>query len=72
MDGWRVLTEIRQLRGADQGRLVDTPAQRLAMIAHGDGIRTTLVTEPSLVLIRSTTICAAAGTTAAQSGGISS
>jgi hypothetical protein len=37
--------------------------QRLATIAHGDGICSTHVTAPSLVRIRNTTISAAAGTT---------
>ena len=33
------------------GRLLGTPVQRLATIAHGDGICTTHVTAPSLVHI---------------------
>jgi predicted ArsR family transcriptional regulator len=35
------------------GRLLGTPVQRLATIAHGDGICTTHVTPPSLVRLRS-------------------
>src|SRR4029077_17533290 len=37
------------------GRLLGTAVQRLATIAHGDGICTTHVTSPSLVHNRSTT-----------------
>jgi predicted ArsR family transcriptional regulator len=37
------------------GRLLGTPVQRLATIAHGDGICTTHVTAPSLVQHRTTT-----------------
>jgi predicted ArsR family transcriptional regulator len=37
------------------GRLLGTPVQRLATIAHGDGICTTHVTAPSLVQQRTTT-----------------
>jgi predicted ArsR family transcriptional regulator len=37
------------------GRLLGTPVQRLATIAHGDGICTTHVTSPSLVHNRTTT-----------------
>jgi predicted ArsR family transcriptional regulator len=44
------------------GRLLATPVQRLATIAHGDGICTTHVTAPALTHIRDTTT---------QSGGIS-
>jgi hypothetical protein len=36
------------------GRLLGTPVQRLATIAHGDGICTTHVTAPSLVQARAT------------------
>jgi hypothetical protein len=36
------------------GRLLGTPVQRLATIAHGDGICTTHVTAPSLVQTRAT------------------
>ena len=44
-------------------RLLGTPVQRLATIAHGDGICTTHVTAPALVHIRTTT------TTTSQPGG---
>jgi hypothetical protein len=67
------LTEYPQLCEAETeafGRLLGTPVQRLAMIAHGDGICTTHVTAPSLVHIRSTTI-GTADTTTTESGGIS-
>ena len=37
------------------GRLLGTPVQRLATIAHGDGICTTHVTSPALVHNRATT-----------------
>jgi hypothetical protein len=70
MEVWSILTEFRQPREAQQGRLLGTPAQHLATIAHGDGIRKTLVTAPSLVHIRNATI-SAADTTATESGGIS-
>ena len=53
-----VAAEFPQLCEAETeafGRLLGTPVQRLATIAHGDGICTTHVTAPSLVHIRSTT-----------------
>jgi hypothetical protein len=53
------------------GRPLDTPAQRLATIAHGDGIYATHVTAPLLVPICTTTISIAADTTTTESGGIS-
>ena len=74
MEGWSFLTEYPQLREAEteaSGRLLGTPVQRLATIAHGDGICTTHVTAPSLVHNRSTTIGTAADTTTTKSGGIS-
>jgi predicted ArsR family transcriptional regulator len=46
-------------------RLLGTPVQRLATIAHGDGICTTHVTAPSLVRTRTMT------TTTSKPGGIS-
>jgi hypothetical protein len=52
-------------------RLLGTPVQRLATIAHGDGICTTHVTAPSLVHTRNTTTGTAAGTPATESGGLS-
>jgi len=68
------LTEYPQLCEAEteaSGRLVGTPVQRLATIAHGDGICTAHVTAPSLVHIRDTTISTAADTSTTESGGIS-
>ena len=68
-----LLTEYPQLCEAQTGapgRLPGTPVQRLAMIAHGDGICAMHVTAPSLAHIRSTTISTAADT-ATESGGIS-
>jgi hypothetical protein len=73
MEGWSFSTEYPQLREAQtpaSGRLPGTPVQRVAAIAHGDGICITHVTAPSLVHIRNTTITAADGTTTG-SGGIS-
>jgi hypothetical protein len=45
--------------------------QRLATIAHGDGICATHVTAPSFVHFRNTTISTAADTTPTEFGGIS-
>jgi hypothetical protein len=67
------LTEYQQLCEVETeafGRLLGTPVQRLATIAHGDGICTTHVTAPSLVHTRNTTI-GAADDTPAEPGGIS-
>jgi predicted ArsR family transcriptional regulator len=53
-----VAAEFPQLCEAETeafGRLLGTPVQRLATIAHGDGICTTHVTAPALVQIRTTT-----------------
>jgi len=53
-----VAAEYPQLCEAETeafGRLLGTPVQRLATIAHGDGICTTHVTAPSLVRTRTTT-----------------
>jgi hypothetical protein len=69
-----LLTEYPQLCEAEtetSGRPPGSPAQRLATIAHGDGIGAAHVTAPSTVHLRSTTISTAAGTTTAESGGIS-
>ena len=63
-----VAAEFSQLCEAETeafGRLLGTPVQRLATIAHGDGICTTHVTAPSLVHTRTTT------TPTTESGGIS-
>jgi predicted ArsR family transcriptional regulator len=52
-----VAAEFPQLCEAETeafGRLLGTPVQRLATIAHGDGICTTHVTAPSLVHARAT------------------
>ena len=70
MEVWSILTAFRQPREAEQGRLLGTPAQHLATIAHGDVVRNTLVTAPSLVHIRNAKI-SAANTTSTESGGIS-
>jgi predicted ArsR family transcriptional regulator len=61
-----VAAEFPQLCEAETeafGRLLGTPVQRLATIAHGDGICTTHVTAPALVHNRTTT------TTTSQPGG---
>src|SRR5690348_13976116 len=61
-----VAAEFPQLCEAETeafARLLGTPVQRLATIAHGDGICTTHVTAPELVQIRTTT------TTTSQPGG---
>ena len=53
-----VAAEFPQLCEAETeafARLLGTPVQRLATIAHGDGICTTHVTAPALVQIRTTT-----------------
>jgi predicted ArsR family transcriptional regulator len=63
-----VAAEFPQLCEAETeafARLLGTPVQRLATIAHGDGICTTHVTAPALVHIRTTT------TTTSQPGGVS-
>ena len=67
------LAEFPQLCEAETeafGRLLGTPVQRLATIAHGDGICTTRVTAPSLVQARTTTTTTSTNTTT-ESGGIS-
>ena len=64
-----VAAEFPQLCEAETeafARLLGTPVQRLATIAHGDGISTTLVTAPALVHPRTTT------TTTSQPGGTGS
>jgi predicted ArsR family transcriptional regulator len=56
-----VAAEFPQLCEAETeafGRLLGTPVQRLATIAHGDGICTTHVTDQSLVRTRTTTTSA--------------
>jgi predicted ArsR family transcriptional regulator len=61
-----VAAEFPQLCEAETeafARLLGTPVQRLATIAHGDGICTTHVTAPALVHIRTTTM------TTSQPGG---
>jgi predicted ArsR family transcriptional regulator len=68
-----VAAEFPQLCEAETeafGRLLGTPVQRLATIAHGDGICTTHVTDQSLVQTRATTT-SAASTATTESGGIS-
>ncbi len=74
MEGWRFLTGYPRLREAEteaSGCLPGTAVQRLATIAHGDGIWTAHVTAPSLVHTRNTTISTAADAPATESGGIS-
>ena len=63
-----VAAEFPQLCEAETeafGRLLGTPVQRLATIAHGDGICTTHITAPTLLTTRTTPI------TAPKIGGIS-
>jgi predicted ArsR family transcriptional regulator len=62
-----VAAEFPQLCEAETeafGRLLGTPVQRLATIAHGDGICTTHVTAPELVHHRTTTPTNAGGISA--------
>ena len=72
-----VAAEFPQLCEAETeafGRLLGTPVQRLATIAHGDGICTTHVTDPSLVqtvLTRTATAPTIPDTTTTEPGGIS-
>ena len=72
-----VAAEFPQLCEAETeafGRLLGTPVQRLATIAHGDGICTTHVTAPSLVQARTTNAPATTSnttTTTTESGGVS-
>jgi hypothetical protein len=71
MERRSLLTEYPQLCEAEtgaSGRLPGPPVQRLATIAHGDGICAMHVTVPSLVRIRSTTISAAADTITGSGG----
>src|SRR5437763_2038497 len=69
-----VAAEFPQLCEAETeafGRLLGTPVQRLATIAHGDGICTTHVTDQSLVQTRATTTSTNTTTNTNESGGIS-
>ena len=69
-----VAAEFPQLCEAETeafGRLLGTPVQRLATIAHGDGICTTHVTDQSLVHTRTTPTSANTDTTTTESGGVS-
>jgi predicted ArsR family transcriptional regulator len=70
-----VAAEFPQLCEAETeafGRLLGTPVQRLATIAHGDGICTTHVTSQSLVHTRTmTTPTAITATATHEPGGIS-
>jgi hypothetical protein len=73
MESWSFLAEYPQLCEAETetfGRLLGTPAQRLATIARGDGVCTTHVTDRSLAHILTTTISTAADTTTTEYGGI--
>jgi predicted ArsR family transcriptional regulator len=68
-----VAAEFPQLCEAETeafGRLLGTPVQRLATIAHGDGICTTHVTDQSLVQTRTTTTSTNTDTTTTESGGV--
>ena len=67
-----VAAEFPQLCEAETeafGRLLGTPVQRLATIAHGDGICTTHVTDQSLVQTRTATT--STSTTTTEPGGVS-
>jgi predicted ArsR family transcriptional regulator len=67
-----VAAEFPQLCEAETeafGRLLGTPVQRLATIAHGDGICTTHVTDQSLVQTRTATT--STNTTTTEPGGVS-
>jgi predicted ArsR family transcriptional regulator len=69
-----VAAEFPQLCEAETeafGRLLGTPVQRLATIAHGDGICTTHVTDQSLVQTRTTPTSANTDTTTTEPGGVS-
>src|SRR5207249_8398104 len=69
-----VAAEFPQLCEAETeafGRLLGTPVQRLATIAHGDGICTTHVTDQSLVHTRTTTTSTTTTTNTTESGGVS-
>ena len=69
-----VAAEFPQLCEAETeafGRLLGTPVQRLATIAHGDGICTTHVTAPSLVHTRAPARGTIHPTTTTEAGGIS-
>jgi predicted ArsR family transcriptional regulator len=70
-----VAAEFPQLCEAETeafGRLLGTPVQRLATIAHGDGICTTHVTAPSLIQTRTTNASTTTpDTTTNEPGGIS-
>ena len=69
-----VAAEFPQLCEAETeafGRLLGTPVQRLATIAHGDGICTTHVTDQSLVQTRTTPTSANTDTTTTKPGGVS-
>jgi predicted ArsR family transcriptional regulator len=67
-----VAAEFPQLCEAETeafGRLLGTPVQRLATIAHGDGICTTHVTDQSLVQTRTTS--STTNTAITEPGGVS-
>jgi predicted ArsR family transcriptional regulator len=69
-----VAAEFPQLCEAETeafGRLLGTPVQRLATIAHGDGICTTHVTAPSLVHARATPARGTDDPITTEAGGIS-
>ena len=69
-----VAAEFPQLCEAETeafGRLLGTPVQRLATIAHGDGICTTHVTDQSLIQTRTMPTSANTDTTTTEPGGVS-
>jgi hypothetical protein len=74
MESWSFLTGYQQLCEVETeafGRLLGTPVQRLATIAHGDGICTTHMTDQSLVQTRATTTSTTTTTNnTTESGGI--
>ena len=74
MEGWSFLTGYPQLCEVETeafARLLGTPVQHLATIAHGGGICTTHVTDQSLVHTRATTTSTATTTNTTESGGVS-
>jgi predicted ArsR family transcriptional regulator len=69
-----VAAEFPQLCEAETeafGRLLGTPVQRLATIAHGDGICTTHVTDQSLIQTRTMPTSANTDITTTEPGGVS-
>jgi predicted ArsR family transcriptional regulator len=74
MEGWSFLTEYPQLCEAETeafGRLLGTPVQRPATIAHGDGDIHHACHRAIARAHRNTTIGTDADATTTESGGIS-